>query len=135
MIKYMLDTDTCIFAINNKPIHVKRMFNAHVGQICISSITLAELVAGAEKSKNVSKNLLGIEGITARLEVIDFDEKAAYEYGQVRAQLEVDGNKIGPLDTMIAAHARSLSLIIITNNVREFKRVEGLRITNWTDQA
>jgi tRNA(fMet)-specific endonuclease VapC len=135
MIKYMLDTDTCIFTIKRKPAHLKRLFNAHIGQLCISSVTWGELICGAEKSQQVERNLNNIEGFAARLEILHFDEPAARHFGQVKAELEQQGNTIGAYDMMIAGHARSQGFIVVTNNGREFKRVNGLRVENWIEQA
>lgn len=134
MIKYMLDTDTCIYTINRKPLHLKRLFNAHIGQICISSVTWGELICGAEKSKAVERNLDQLEGFGARLEILPFDDKSAVQFGQVKAELEIQGRVIGSYDMMIAGHARSEGLTVITNNLREFNRVSGLRTINWIDE-
>jgi len=131
MLKYMLDTDTCIYTINRKPIHLKRQFNAHIGQLCISSLTWGELICGAEKSQAVERNLLQLEGFGARLEILGFGDNEATQFGQVKAELEKQGNVIGAYDMMIAGHARSQGLILVTNNEREFKRVSGLRTENW----
>lgn len=135
MLKYMLDTDMCIFTITRKPAHIKRMFNTHIGQLCISAVTWGELICGAEKSEQVENNLATLDGFAARLEVLPFDKQASRQFGQVKAELELQGQKIGSYDTMIAGHARSQGLIVVTNNVREFKRVEGVRIVNWLEQA
>lgn len=131
----MLDTDMCIFTITRKPAHIKRMFNMHIGQLCISAVTWGELICGAEKSEQVAKNLATLDGFAARLEVLPFDKQASRQFGQVKAELELQGQKIGSYDTMIAGHARSQGLIVVTNNMREFKRVEGLRVVNWFEQA
>lgn len=131
----MLDTDMCIFTITRKPAHIKRMFNTHIGQLCISAVTWGELICGAEKSEQVENNLATLDGFAARLEVLPFDKQASRQFGQVKAELELQGQKIGSYDTMIAGHARSQGLIVVTNNVREFKRVEGVRIVNWLEQA
>jgi tRNA(fMet)-specific endonuclease VapC len=131
MLKYLLDTDICIFTIKRKPAHLKRLFNSHIGQLCISSVTWGELVSGAEKSQQIERNLLDIEGFAARLSVLDFDAEAATQFGQIKAALEKRGDVIGPYDMMIAGHARSQGLILVTNNEREFLRVEGLRVENW----
>ena len=128
MLKYMLDTDICIYTAKNKPPQVRDAFERHHDQICISTITLMELVYGAEKSACSLKNLKVIEGLTSRLEVLDFDSKAAEHAGQLRAELQRIGKTIGAYDFMIAGHARSLGLILITNNEREFLRLPGLRI-------
>ncbi|KAE9646102.1 tRNA(fMet)-specific endonuclease VapC [Pseudomonas sp. PB103] len=131
MIKYMLDTNICIFTIKNKPQFVREAFNRHSGQLCISAITLMELIYGAEKSAAPEKNLAIIEGFVARLEVLPFDNDAAAQTGMIRSELAKARTPIGPYDQMIAGHARSLGLIVVTNNVREFERVSGLRIEDW----
>ncbi|SDX63403.1 tRNA(fMet)-specific endonuclease VapC [Pseudomonas syringae] len=131
MLKYMLDTNICIFTIKNKPLSVRETFNLHHGQLCISAITLMELVYGAEKSLSPEKNLAVVEGFTARLEVLPYDNDAAAHTGMIRAELAKAGTPIGPYDQMIAGHARSLGLIIVTNNLREFQRVEGVRVDDW----
>ena len=99
----------------------------------ISTVTLGELVFGAEHSQQVERNLADIEALTARLEVLPFDDSAAYHFGQIRSELHRRGNPIGPYDMMIAGHARAHGLILVTNNVREFERVPGLRFENWAE--
>ncbi len=131
MLKYMLDTDTCIYTINRKPAHLKRLFNAHIGQTCISSVTWGELICGAEKSSAVERNLEQLQGFAARLEILLFGEHEAGQFGQVKAELEMSRQPIGSYDMMIAGHARSAGLVLITNNQREFKKVKGLRLENW----
>ena len=131
MLKYMLDTNIVIYTIKNKPLVVRDAFESHYGQMCISSITLMELVYGAEKSSNPERNLLDIEGFAARLDVLPYDNEAAVHSGQLRAELAKVGKPIGPYDQMIAGHARSQGLILITNNMSEFDRVPGLRVDNW----
>ncbi|MGU9851427.1 type II toxin-antitoxin system tRNA(fMet)-specific endonuclease VapC [Pseudomonas koreensis] len=131
MIKYMLDTNICIFTIKNKPQIVRESFNRHSGQLCISAITLMELIYGAEKSAAPERNLSVVEGFVARLEVLAFDNDAAAQAGMIRSELAKAGTPIGPYDQMIAGHARSQGLIVVTNNVREFERVSGLRIEDW----
>jgi tRNA(fMet)-specific endonuclease VapC len=135
MLKYMLDTNICIFTIKNKPEQVRELFNLHQGQLCISSVTLMELIYGAEKSASPEKNLTVVEGFAARVAVLDYDALAAEHTGQLRAELAKAGKPIGPYDQMIAAHARSQGLIIVTNNVREFERVPGLRIEDWANPS
>ncbi|GKX55129.1 ribonuclease VapC [Leminorella grimontii] len=132
MLKYMLDTNICIYTIKNKPQAVWEAFNLHYGRMCISTITLMELIYGAEKSANPKKNLQEVEGFAARLEVLTYNANAAVHTGQVRAELAKLGTPIGPYDGMIAAHARSLGLVLVTNNTREFERVPGLRLEDWT---
>ena len=131
MLKFMLDTNICIFTIKNRPEHVREAFNAHHGQLCISTVTLMELVFGAEKSSNPQRNLAVVEGFAARLDVLKYDWEAAANTGQLRAELAKLGTPIGPYDQMIAGHARSQGLILVTNNTREFERVPGLRIEDW----
>lgn len=131
MLKYMLDTDITIYTLNNKPDKVRAEFKKHYGQICISSITLMELIYGAEKSSNPEKNLSVVEGFAARLDVLPYNSEAAAHSGQLRAELAKTGKPIGPYDQMIAGHARSHGLILVTNNVKEFERVPGLRVENW----
>jgi len=131
MLKFMLDTNIVIYTIKNKPDVVRMKFSARHGQMCISSVTLMELVYGAEKSANPEKNLKVIEGFSARLDVLSFDDIAAMHTGQIRAELALKGKPIGPYDQMIAGHARSRGLIIVTNNIGEFQQVPGLRLDNW----
>lgn len=131
MLKFMLDTNICIFTIKNKPQHVREVFKAHHGQLCISTVTLMELIYGVEKSSNQARNLSEVEGFAARLEVLKYDQDAAAHTGQLRAELSKAGMTIGPYDHMIAGHARSQGLILVTNNLREFNRVPGLRVEDW----
>ncbi|MDO9164326.1 MAG: tRNA(fMet)-specific endonuclease VapC [Methylococcaceae bacterium] len=131
MLKYMLDTNIVIYVIKRRPIDVLATFNKHVGQLCISSITLAELLHGVEKSTQLEHNLRQVEDFVSRLEVLDYTPKAAAHYGDIRANLEKQGKTIGVNDLHIAGHARSEGLILVTNNLREFERVEALRLENW----
>jgi len=131
MLKYMLDTNIVIYTIKNKPTAVREAFTRHYGQMCISSVTLMELIYGAEKSANVERNLRDVEGFAARLEVLPYEDRAAEHSGQLRAELARAGTPIGPYDQMIAGHARAEGLILVTNNIKEFERVEGLRLDNW----
>jgi tRNA(fMet)-specific endonuclease VapC len=131
MIKFLLDTDISIYTIKRKPLEVRRMFNIHSGEIGISTVTLGELLYGAANSKNQRTNLDIVEGFASRVEVINYSAAAAYQFGQLKQELK--GQTIGPYDLMIAAHARSLGLILITNNTKEFDRVAGLRIENWVN--
>lgn len=133
MVKYLLDTNICIYTIKNRPDSVRKIFLECDGQMCVSTITQMELTYGAEKSAAVARNLKDIEGFLARLEVKDFDSAAATHTGQIRAELSKVGKPIGPYDQMIAGHARSLGLIVVTNNVAEFSRVPGIRVENWVD--
>ena len=131
MIKYMLDTNICIYAMKEKPASVYFTFKLHQGMMCISTITLSELLYGAEKSSNPAKNIAVVEDFVARLEVLTFDDAAASHTAQLRAELAQAGTPIGPYDTMIAGHARSIGVILVSNNTREFKRVSGLRLEDW----
>lgn len=133
MLKYMLDTNMVIYTIKNRPAKVREVFKTYSGLMSISAVTLGELIFGAEKSGQTERNLADIEGLTARLEVLPFDGPAATHFGQLRAELSKIGKMIGPYDQMIAGHARSLGLILVTNNLREFERVPGLRLENWID--
>lgn len=131
MLKYLLDTNICIYTIKNRPESVRATFVEHDGQMCVSAVTQMGLIYGAEKSSAVARNLKNVEGFLARLEVKDFDTSAAAHTGQIRAELAKAGTPIGPYDQMIAGHARSLGLIVVTNNVAEFSRVQGIRVENW----
>lgn len=133
MLKYMLDTNIVIYVIKRRPMEVLEVFNAHAGQMCISSITLAELLHGVEKSSMITKNLRKVEDFVSRLEVLPYENTAASHYGDIRTNLEKKGTVIGVNDLHIAAHARSEGLILVSNNVREFERVEGLRLENWIE--
>jgi len=129
--KYLLDTNICIYTIKNRPESVRKAFIEHDGQMGVSTITEMELIYGAEKSAAIARNLKDVEGFLARLEILDFDSAAAAHTGQIRAELANAGTPIGPYDQMIAGHARSLGLIVVTNNVTEFARVPGIRLENW----
>ena len=131
MLKYMIDTNIAIYTLKNRPAKVRAAFKKHSGEICLSSVSMGELIYGAEKSARVEHNLSIIEGLGARLKVEYFDIKAAMHFGQLRAELAKSGKLIGPYDMMIAGHARALGLILVTNNRREFDRVSGLRVENW----
>jgi tRNA(fMet)-specific endonuclease VapC len=131
MLTYMLDTNICIYVMKNYPHDLKEKFNLLAEQLCISSITLGELHYGAEKSARRADNLTAIEHFVARLDVLPFGAKAAAHYGQVRAELERAGPPCGPHDMQIGGHARSEGLIVVTNNLREFSRMPGIRTENW----
>ncbi|MFN3506425.1 MAG: tRNA(fMet)-specific endonuclease VapC [Allorhizobium sp.] len=135
MLKYMLDTNICIFTVKNRPAHMREVFNRHHGQMCISAVSLMELIYGAEKSASPERNLAVVEGFAARLDVLPYDEIAASHTGQLRAELAKSGTPIGPYDQMIAGHARSRGLMVVTNNRREFDRVPGLRVEDWAAGA
>lgn len=130
--KYMLDTNICIYAIKNKPELVLQRLKTNLSKgLCISAITLAELQHGVEKSTQSHKNRAALICFLSILNVLPFDESAAVEYGEICAYLQNKGTPIGTMDMLIAAHARSSHKILVTNNVREFERVPGLEIENW----
>jgi tRNA(fMet)-specific endonuclease VapC len=131
MLRYMLDTNICTTAIRHKPDKLRAAFNKHSGQLCISSVTAMELLYGVELSEQSSRNRQNVEGFVARLDVLDYDTLAAAHTAQLRAELRKSGTQIGPYDQMIAGHARSRGLIVVTNNTREFQRVTGLRVEDW----
>lgn len=132
--RYMFDTNICIYVIKHKPEKVfRKVQTIHPEDVCISSVTYAELVHGVEKSAAVEKNRLALSMFLANMDILDFDVEAADCYGKIRADLEKKGIPIGPLDMMIAAHAQSLGYTIVTNNVKEFSRVSTLRIENWAE--
>ena len=133
MLKYLLDTNIVIYVIKQRPLQVLEVFNRHHGRMAISSITLAELAHGAEKSSDVSRNTAVVDDFVSRLAVLPYDDKAAWHYGNIRASLEKLGQPIGINDLHIAAQARSNGLTLITNNLREFERVPGLLLENWVD--
>ncbi len=131
--EYLLDTNICIYIIKKKPAHVFEKFKTlEIGSIGISGITLAELRYGIMKSSNIEKNSEALERFLTPLDIVDFDSNAAKEYGKIRADLEKKGTPIGPLDMLIASHAKSLNLTLVTNNEREFSRVSELKVENWT---
>lgn len=131
MLKYLLDTNIVIYVLKRRPIEVLEIFNANANRMAISSITLSELIYGAEKSPNVDKNLEAVEDFISHLEVLPYEAKASQHYGQIKAVLEKKGEIIGENDIHIAAHAISQGLILVTNNVREFQRVPNLAVENW----
>ena len=131
MLKYMLDTNIVIYTMKNRPDSVRERFKKHHGRMCISSITYMELVYGAERSSNPDRNLMSLEGFVARMDVLPLDDLAAAHAGQIRAELARLGMPIGPYDQLIAGHARSQGLVLVTNNEKEFARVPGLRTENW----
>ena len=130
--KYLLDTNTCIYIMNRRPLAVVRKFREFdIGDVGVSSITVSELYYGVRKSKRQDENLHRLFAFLLPFEVLPYDESAAGVYGGIRADLERKGEIIGPLDMLIAAHALSRELILITNNIREFRRVQGLQLENW----
>jgi tRNA(fMet)-specific endonuclease VapC len=127
----LLDTNIVIYVLKRRPKEVLDVFNANASRMAISSITLSELMYGAEKSLNTDKNLEAVEEFVSHLEVLPYDAKASQHYGQIKAALEKKGQIIGENDIHIAAHAISHGLILVSNNVREFKRVPNLALENW----
>ena len=131
MIKYLLDTNIVIYVLKRRPTEVLEIFNKNANRMAISSITLSELIYGSEKSQNVDKNLEAIEEFISHLDVLPYDAKASQHYGQIKATLEKKGEIIGENDIHIAAHAISQGLILVSNNLKEFRRVPNLALENW----
>ena len=131
MLKHMLDTNIVIYTMKNKPASVRAAFKKYDGRMCISSITYMELVYGAERSSNPERNFAILVGFVARMEILPLGDSATGHAGQIRAELAKLGMPIGPYDQLIAGHARSLGLVLVTNNEKEFSRVSGLRLENW----
>lgn len=132
MIHYMLDTDICSYIIRERPIEVLEHFETlKMDQLCISVVTYAELIYGVEHSSSKKINRSIVDQFVKHLSIIDWDKKAAEHYGNIREFLQVKGNVIGAMDMMIAAHARSQKMILVTNNEKHFKRVPKLKVENW----
>ena len=132
MIRFMLDTDTCIYLIKRKSASiVGRLENTPIGQVGISSITMSELEYGVNKSRRRDRNAAALLQFLTPLEVLPYDDLAARDYGEIRAYLESGGVQIGALDMLIAAHARSVGCTLVTKNTGEFSRVPGLLVENW----
>jgi tRNA(fMet)-specific endonuclease VapC len=128
---FMLDTDTSIYAMSRKHQSVLDQLAAHEGSVCMSSISLAELMFGAHKSQNVQQNLSSLHTFKLIVPVRVFDESAASYHGEIKAEVFRRGTPVGALDLLIGAHARSLGLTLVTNNRREFDRIPGLKVENW----
>ena len=134
MITFMLDTNICIYIIKKKPEQVlRRLKNARISDIGVSSITLSELEYGTAKSSRPDQNRIALAEFLAPLEILSYDDMAAQEYGKIRACLERQGTPIGSMDMLIAAHALSLNCTLVTNNEREFSRIQSLKIENWVN--
>jgi tRNA(fMet)-specific endonuclease VapC len=131
MPQYMLDTNICIYVVKNYPAKLRERFNRLADQLCISTITLAELHDGAEKSARRLDNLEAIRQFVARLGILPFSTAAAAHYGEIRGALERAGTPAGAYDMLIAGHARSEGMTVVTNNLREFERMPGVRAENW----
>lgn len=130
--KYMLDTNICVYLIKKKPENVLTNLYSNIDEgVAISAITLAELIHGVEASAYPEKNMLALNQFLSIVDILPFDDEAASEYGKICAMLRRQGTPIGAMDMLIAAHAKAKGLIIVTNNVREFERVEGLGLENW----
>ena len=131
--KYLIDTNICIYIMNKRPVAVIKKFKQfELGEIGISTITVSELQYGVAKSTYRERNQQRLEEFIAPLEILTYDEMASRAYGDIRFQLEKYGQPIGPLDLLIAAHALSQDLVLITNNDMEFKRIKNLKVENWT---
>ena len=129
---YLLDTNICIYLIKRKPPEVlQRFLQLSPGSVFISSVTTSELYYGAQKSQRVQTNLEALNHFLLSFRIVDYDESASFLYGELRADLEKRGQPIVPLDMMIAAHALSLDVPLVTNNTKEFERVKGLKLENW----
>jgi tRNA(fMet)-specific endonuclease VapC len=131
MLRYLLDINICIDVIKERPRSMLEYFNCHAGHMAISAITLSELLHGVEKSAAPERNLAAVENFCSRLDGLPYGTKASLHYGQIRTALERRGTPIGVNDLHIAAHARSEGLTLVSNNLREFERVEGLLLENW----
>jgi tRNA(fMet)-specific endonuclease VapC len=133
--KFLLDTNICIYIIKKKPPEVLEKFKKYTfTDIAISSITVAELEFGVQKSQYPGKNREALEQFLFPLVIVDFDYNAAIVYGKIRSDLETQGKPMGPLDNLIAAHALSTGLTLVTNNIREFSRVPNLKVVNWVER-
>ena len=129
---YLIDTNICIYLMNKKPSKVIQRFkDIEIGQIGISTITVSELNYGVAKSEFQKQNAIRLEEFLTPFEILPYDETASKYYGIIRSQLESQGKVIGPLDMLIAAHALSRDLILITNNEKEFLRIKSLKVENW----
>jgi len=132
MLRYMLDTNLCVRVLRDRPQAFRERFNLEADGLCISTVVLTELLHGAQKSARPEHNRRAVEAFCARLEVLAFDVNAAGHAADIRAALERQGAMIGGYDVLIAGHARSRGLVVVTNNLREFTRVDGLRVEDWS---
>jgi tRNA(fMet)-specific endonuclease VapC len=131
---YMLDTNMCIYIIKQKPLKVlETLKKLDTSKVCISAVTLAELAYGVAKSRQKEKNTLALTSFLVPLEILPLSDKAAVKSGEIRAALEKEGQVISPYDLLIAAHALSENLILVTNNTGEFGRIPGLALQNWSE--
>lgn len=134
-LRYALDTNVCIRVLRDRPASARVRFNAESAALSISTVVLTELLHGAAKSARPVENRIEVERFAARMEVLPFDEAAADHAADIRAALERQGQMIGGYDILIAGHARSRGLIVVTGNLGEFRRVEGLRCEDWLDDV
>jgi tRNA(fMet)-specific endonuclease VapC len=134
MLRYMLDTNLCIRVLRDRPAAVRRRFNEESDGLSISTVVLTELLHGAAKSARPAENRRAVEDFAARLEVLAFDDGAAGHAADIRAVLERKGEVIGAYDLLIAGHARSRGITLVTGNLKEFVRVDGLRCEDWTER-
>lgn len=128
---YLLDTDTCIYIMKKHPAIVDKLDFIEADEVAVSSISVSELYYGVEKSQKKKSNKKFLDNFLSPISIITYNHSAAKAYGLIRAKLETSGQIIGPLDMLIAAHALSQNLILVTNNVKEFNRIENLKIENW----
>jgi len=135
MLRYLLDTNLCIRVLRDRPPQVRERFNLEADSLCISTIVMTELLHGAAKSARPAHNRNEVERFAARLEVLSFDAAAADHAADIRANLEARGALIGGYDLLIAGHARSRGLTVVTGNLSEFRRVDGLRCEDWLAAA
>ncbi len=132
---YLIDTNICIYIMNNHPPEVIEKFKKiGIGEVGVSSITVSELYYGVCKSSQIKKNSQRVNEFLQPFTILPYDEKASINYGHIRYELEKTGKLIGPLDMLIAAHALSNDLILITNNMKEFKKIKSLRLENWVKE-
>ncbi len=131
MLRYLLDTNLCIRVLRDRPVALRERFNAQAEAMCLSDVVLYELLYGAERSADPPRVRREVEHFAGRLAVLPFDSEAAGHTAEIRADLERQGRVIGPYDLMIAGHARSRGLVVVTGNLGEFGRVRGLRCEDW----
>lgn len=133
-LRYMLDTNICIYIMKNRPAYLAPIFDEHSRELCISSVTVMELQYGVENSQQRTTNADKLDSFLARLKILNYDTDAAYHTALIRHKLKQQGTPIGPYDQMIAGHARCHGLTVVTNNTKEFERVPGLITENWLQQ-
>jgi len=131
-VTYLLDTNICIYALKQHELVLRRLLSTRRGDVAVSSITEGELRTGAAKSAHAARTTTLVDRFLLPLAIVDFESSDTHAYAKIRARLERAGTPIGPLDTLIAAQAVSRKLVLVTNNEREFRRVAGLRVENWT---